>query len=410
MSASFAAKARLADLAMFGGPPLFATPRPMGQLSAPPVDDFLARIRQACEDRCLTNNGPLARELERRLADFHQVPHCVAVANAGLGLSMLMRILAAGRRGRVIMPAYSFRGLPHFAAWAQQTPCFCDVDAHRHTLDPACVERAATADTSCILAVGSCHDAGDIAGLETVARRHDIPLVFDSVYRAGATADGRPAGSSGRAEVFSLHASKLINGFEGGYVTTHDPHLARLLRWQRNFCYPGPETLDLEDQVHVIGLNAKLNEFHAAMALSSLDHLDVVIARNRARLEAWRQALSGLPGLALPEYPPDQANPHQMPLLEVTPPWPLDRDAMVTLLRAEGAAIHAHYSPILPRAYSGGILPFPVPVAEGLAGRFLQLPAGDHVSSQDIAALGGLFRFLAEHGRAVAAHLAELKA
>lgn len=398
-------KTRLEDLALFGGSPLFDAPRPMAQLSAPPVEAFLDNIRLAYEGRRLTNDGPLVRRLEARLAALHQVPHCVAVANAGLGLTMLMAILAGGRRGRVVMPAFSFRGLPHFAAWAGQQPCFCDVDPHSHTLDPAAADLAVTPDTTSILAVGSPHDAGDIAGLEAVAERHGVPLIFDSVYRAGATADGRPAGGNGRAEVFSLHATKLVNGFEGGYITTRDETLARLLRWQRNFCFPGPETLDLEDQAHVIGLNAKLNEFHAAMALASLDELDAIRARNKGRHEAWQRALVGLPGLALLDYPAGETQHYQLAVLEVRPAWPLGRDETVAVLRAEGVAIHAYYSPLLPRSSKGGVQPLPVPVAEDLARRFLQLPCGDHVSLGDIAALGNLFRFLAGRGRSVADRL-----
>ena len=116
-------KTTLDDLAIFGGPPLFSEVRPIGQLAVPAQEAFLDRVKQAYDARRLSNDGPQVRELEERLAEFHGVRHCIALANAGLGLMMLMQILAQGRSGQVIMPAFTFRGLPHFARWAGQTQC-----------------------------------------------------------------------------------------------------------------------------------------------------------------------------------------------------------------------------------------------------------------------------------------------
>ena len=392
----------IADLALFGGPPLFSTPRPIGQLDAPPVDEYLALLRQVMVNRRLTNDGPMVQELETRLAAWHGVAHCVALASAGLGLMMLTQIFAEGRRGEIVMPAFTFRGLPHFAAWAGQTPRFADVDPITHTLTPQAVATAIGEHTTSILAVCNCQSPGDIAGLCAVAERHQLPIFFDSVYGLGSNYAGRRLGGFGRAEVFSLHASKLLNGFEGGYITTNDADLARLVRYQRNFCYGSD---DDETAGRVIGLNAKLNELHAAMALLSLDRIDASIAANRERYETYVTACADIQGLRLLAYPEPAVAPSGYPLVivELLPSWPLDRERMIALLRAEGAIIGPYYSPPLHRR-EGAPTPTPsLPVTEDLARRFIQLPCGSLVSAADIDAIAGLLRFVAAHGAEIAA-------
>ncbi|HRJ23408.1 MAG TPA: aminotransferase class I/II-fold pyridoxal phosphate-dependent enzyme [Thauera sp.] len=387
------------ELALFGGPALFQRPRSIGQLDAPPIEPFLASLKSIIEQRRLTNDGPFVRELEAQLAAYHGVAHVVALANAGLGLMMLMQTFSDGRPGTVIMPAFSFRGLPHFARWAGQTPCFADVTPDTHTLQPESVENCITDRTRSILAVCNVNGAGNIDDLTSVAARHGIPLFFDSVYGIGNRYGQTRLGGFGRAEVFSLHATKLLNGFEGGYVTTNDAGLAQSLRHQRNFAY-GSDTAGLPP--HLLGCNAKLNEIHAAMALHSLQNINAIIDANRRRFALYRKALSTLPGLSLlaPTGPDAETWNHSMVIAEIAPEWPLSRDFTCALLRAEGVAINPYYSPPLHLKDND---PVRLPVTESLAQRFLQLPAGHQVRPDDIAAIGELLQFLHAHGDSIAA-------
>lgn len=394
-------KHSVTDLALFGGPPLFSTPRPIGQLDAPPLEEYLALARRILVERRFTNDGPLVQELEVRLAAYHGVGHCIALANAGVGLMMLMQIFPAGRRGEIVMPAFSYRGLPHFAQWADQMPRFADVDPDTHTLSPATVEAVLGENTTAILGVCNFNHPGDIDGLCDLARRRGLPIFFDSVAGQGATHQGRMLGGFGRAEVFSLHATKLLNGFEGGYVTTDDGELAQVLRCQRNFGFGldgGP----------VAGLNAKLNEFHAAMALLCLDRIDETIAANRVRYQAYQRVCAGIPGLRLVDYAAGERSNYHMVVAELTEGWPLDRDRTVALMRAEGAVVGLYYSPPLhlsshcPKGYAVA----PLPVSESLARRVLQLPAGAMTSLDDVASIGALLRFVSQEGAAIVRRLA----
>jgi len=376
------------DLGLFGGIPLFSTPRPIGQLAVPDIDRFLTFANGTAIPDAI-------RELECRLAAYHGVDHCIAMANAGFAIMLLMRHFAAGRAGNVIMPSFTFRGLPHFGVWAGQTPRFCDVDRTSHGLDPARVAAAIDAHTTSILAVCNAHHPGDIDGLCTVARDAGIPIFFDSVYALGCTHRGRLLGAFGQAEVYSLHATKLLNGFEGGYVTTSDAALARALRHAA-----GPA-----------GLDVGLDPLHAAMALASLDDLDQVIARNEERYRTYRRLTADLAGFDVVERhgePRERYN-HLLVVGRIGADWPLDRDRTVALLRAEGANIHPYYSPPLHRSVHcpPGCGDVELPVTDHLASCLLQLPSGDLVSDGDVEDLAALLHLIAAHGDEIAARLDE---
>lgn len=380
------------DIGILGGEPLFAAARPIGQLSAPPYGEFLTKLRHIFEAGRLSDGASVV-ELEERLAAFHGVPHCIAMASAALGITALLR-RAGTDRTEVIMPAFTYRGLPHFARQAHRQPVFCDVDEGTHGLDPAAVEAALGARTGAVLAVANFNDPGAIDELTALAGRRGVPLIIDSVNAVGSAYGGRRLGGFGDAEAYSLHATKLVNGFEGGYITTRDAALARELRASRN-----------------APVNARLSEVHAAMALLSLAHLDETVARNRERYDAYRAVCARLGGLALLPYreSPGALCTYQLVVVEVRPPWPLTRDETVRVLQAEGAAVLPYYSPPLHRNPDETAAPA-LPVTDKLAQRYLHLPAGDHVSVADIERLGERLELVQRRGSEIASRLREAQA
>lgn len=388
----------VAQLGIFGGPPTFITARPIGQLALPDADLFFRHTATMFSRRRLTNNGPLVQELERRLCELHAVPHCVAFANASLALVLLMQAVARRVAGEVIMPAFTYPGLPHLAQWAGFRPRFCDIEARSHALDPGSASAAISADTALILAVHQVNSPCFIPEFEQLARDSKVPLIFDSVHGAHCTFQGRPIGCFGRAEVFSLHATKLLNGFEGGYVTTRDAALADVLRRQRNFGI-------VDDGVTAsIGLNAKLNEIHAAAALSCLGDLNQLVQRNRQRYQEYCAAFAGIAGLDWVRYEDDGARwNYEFFLLEVTENFPLSRDQAVAILRGEKALARPYYSPPLHQSEHcpASVTPPVLPVSERMARRFIQMPVGETLAPGDPRVLADLFRFMGDHAAAI---------
>ncbi len=121
-------------------------------------------------------------------------------------------------------------------------------------------------------------------------------LLFDAAHAFGCAYKGKFVGGFGRCEIFSFHATKFFNSFEGGAILTNDDTLAEKTRLMRNFGFGG------YDNVIYIGTNGKMTEVCAAMGLTSLESVQGFIETNRRNYHAYRQGLEGVPGLSMITY------------------------------------------------------------------------------------------------------------
>src|SRR5258708_30377314 len=112
----FLTKPPPADLAVFGGAPLFDTIRSISNLVQPDVEQFLSYSRTFFDARQYTDHGPVEQQLEKRLAEFHQVEHCVSFAGGFWGLVLAMKCLALPGKTEVVMPSLTYRRLADIVA------------------------------------------------------------------------------------------------------------------------------------------------------------------------------------------------------------------------------------------------------------------------------------------------------
>ncbi|QHG66291.1 aminotransferase class I/II-fold pyridoxal phosphate-dependent enzyme [Pseudomonas putida] len=390
------AKRTITDLALFGADPLFVAPRSTSSLVAPDFDRFLSYSRVFYDAHQYTNNGPVVQMLEQRLADFHQTRFCITFCSGFWALVLTIRALALPGRKELLMPSLTYRRMADVAAWAGLTPRFCDVDADTLAISAHTARSHINDDTALILGVHPIVNCCDVTALEQLSQDTGIPLFLDAVESVYETFDGRKVGSFGVAECFSLHASKLLNGFEGGYITTNDAALAQRLLAMRGFGFYTP------DNVVELGMNAKLNEVHAAMALAGLDNLEQQVADNRQRYRIYQRELQGIVGARLVAFDETEGCGFKNILIELLDAWPLPRELTIRLLNAEHVLARAYYSPPLHMKTSGyPTLTGQLPVTEYLAERYLLLPCGNFVDEQDIVEVCRLMRFLSEQAEAI---------
>src|SRR5882724_336712 len=221
------------QLALFGGRPAFDRPLHVGRPNIGSRKRFFELLEGALDRGWLTNSGPLVDEFEKKVSDYVGVKHCVSICNATIALEIAIR--AAKLDGEVILPSFTFVATAHALQWQKITPVFCDIDPATHTIDPAKVERMITPRTTGILGVHLWGRGCDVEALAAIARRRNLKLLFDAAHAFGCTHRGKMIGGFGDAEVFSFHATKFLNSFEGGAVVTNDDELARKVRLMKNF-------------------------------------------------------------------------------------------------------------------------------------------------------------------------------
>jgi dTDP-4-amino-4,6-dideoxygalactose transaminase len=389
------------ELAVFGGAPAFAAPVHVAQLNLPDWQAVEESFRGIFRRRYYANNGPLVRTLDEALAEHLGVDHAVCVTNGTVGLMILARALELS--GEVIVPAFTFPATAHALSWAGLTPVLCDVSVASHMITPADVVAAMSGNTTGIVGVHLWGRACDPDGLQDLATKRQLTLFFDACHAIGCTHRGRAIGGLGAGEVFSFHATKVLNGAEGGCVTTNDSRLADRLRTMRNF--HARETFAPVDA----RLNGKMSEAQAAMALLSLADLPRNIAANKERHRLYGERLRGVAGLSLMQYA-DEANNYQYIVVDVDEAaCGLHRDILLRVLTAENVLCRRHFYPGLHRMapYRGSVSARlgAFPGTERLCGRLLQLPTGQAVTPDDIERICDLLLGVVGHAEEVTARL-----
>lgn len=388
-------KSKLADLVLFGGKPAFSEPLHVGRPNVGDWDSFLRRVRDIWDRRWFTNNGQYVREFEQKLAGVLGVKHCIPVCNGTVAMELAIRAL--GLRGEVIVPSFTFIATAHALQWQEITPVFCDIDRSSHNLDPKRVEQMITPRTTGIIGVHLWGRPCDVDALSAIARRHHLKLLYDAAHAFGCSCRGTMLGNFGEAEVFSFHATKFFNTFEGGAVATNDDALAAKIRLMKNFGFQG------YDNVIYIGTNGKMTEISAAMGLAGLENLEESIAVNRANYCAYKRGLGDLPGLKMITYDEGERSNFQYVALEVDEAEAgIGRDQLLELLHAENVLARRYFFPgchrmepyrsLFPHA---GLL---LPETERVARRILSLPTGASVGAADIETICSLVSIAVKHG------------
>lgn len=382
-------KYQVSDLAFFGGTPAFAEPLHVGRPNIGDRERLMARIEDILERRWFTNNGPYVQEFEQKLADLTGVKHAVAMTNATIALEIAIR--AVGLTGEVIVPSFTFIATAHALQWQQITPVFCDIDPTTHCIDPSKIERMITPRTTGIIGVHVWGNPCDVEALTVIADRHNLTLMFDAAHALGCSYKGQMIGQFGEAEIFSFHATKFINAFEGGLVTTNNDELAQRLRYMRNFGFAG------YDNVEYIGINGKMTEISAAMGITSLESMDEIIEANYRNYRCYQSKLANIPGIELFTYGASEKRNYQYIIVEVDQQKTgISRDLLVKILHAENVLARRYFypgchqmEPYRSHFPHAGLL---LPETERLTQRVMSLPNGTAVEEQAVETVANLIR------------------
>jgi dTDP-4-amino-4,6-dideoxygalactose transaminase len=233
-----------------------------------------------------------------------------------------------------------------------------------------------------------------------IAERRGLKIIFDAAHAFGCSYKGKMIGNFGHAEVFSFHATKFFNTFEGGAVVTNDDDLAARVRLMKNFGFAG------YDKVIYIGTNGKMTEVSAAMGLASLESMSDFIAANHKNYMLYRELLSGIPGVRVLSLDDVERSNYQYVVLEVDEAASgISRDTLIKTLHAENIIARRYFYPgchrMEPyRSYfpHAGIL---LQNTEIVASKVLLLPTGTSISEKDVKCICSIISFLVDHGNEI---------
>ena len=340
----------------------------------PPLEEYIQEISSLWDSRWLTNQGEKHQTLERMLREYFNAPNVTLFTNGHLALEGILAAL--GLTGEVITTPFTFTSTTNAIVRCGCRPVFCDVDPETYTLDPAKIDALITPETTAIVPVHVYGTLCDVEAIEAIAKKHGLKVVYDAAHAFGVKKNGVSAACFGDAAMFSFHATKVFHTVEGGCVVYKDPALREKLDVGKNFGVCGEDILEAAP-------NAKMSEFHAAMGICNLRHIDEYVAGRKQAAERYRKNLAGVPGLTLlQEQPGVESNYAYFPVVFDGAKY--SRDEAATRLAEHGIFARKYFYPLTNHCTAYGFRGDETPIAKHVSDNVLCLPLYPELALEDV--------------------------
>ncbi|MCQ6963440.1 DegT/DnrJ/EryC1/StrS family aminotransferase [Methanolobus chelungpuianus] len=259
------------------------------------LDEYIDSIY---ETSILTNNGPLVQELTKRLQEYLGVENLLLVSNGTVALQIAYRVFSLS--GQAITTPFSFVATTSSLVWERIEPVFVDIDPETLCMDPSKIEDAITSRTTAIVPVHVFGNSCEVEQISKIASERDLKVIYDGAHAFGVQYKGKSLLAYGDATTLSFHATKLFHTIEGGAIIFKDRDAYNKARLMINF------GIDNSNSVVGVGINAKMNEFQAAMGLCVLDEIGTIMTERKNIWHQYQKSLEGL--LKFIKYNPSASN------------------------------------------------------------------------------------------------------
>ena len=252
----------------------------------PPKEEFCSLIESVWETNQITNNGPLLKQFESMVKSYLGVDSFQFVANGTLALQLAISGLGIDG-GEIITTPFSYVATTNAILWQGCRPVFADIDPDSFCIDPDKIESCITKDTKAIMPVHVFGNACDTERIEQIAAANGLKVIYDSAHAFGVNYKNKSIVSNGDISICSFHATKLFHTIEGGGIICKDEQVGQKVDLQKRFGHNADIHLDL-------GINAKANEFQAAMGICNLKYLEQNIMQRKQKWLLYDSLLSGI--------------------------------------------------------------------------------------------------------------------
>jgi dTDP-4-amino-4,6-dideoxygalactose transaminase len=261
---------------------------PVTKSFLPPLEEYTAKVKRAFDKEWLTNRGELVLELEQKLVDYLELKESkILITNNGtIPIQIALKLLA--KRGEVITTPFSYVATTAAIVWENCTPVFVDIHPEYLTIDTTKIEEAITVKTTCILATHVFGNPCNIEVIEAIAKKHNLNVIFDAAHCFGVKYKGKSIFEYGDVSTCSFHATKLFHTGEGGALFTNNTELFHKCFYSHAFGHLGP------NEYYGVGINGKISELNAAMGLSVLPYMDLIIEERKKIVSFYNNKLNFL--------------------------------------------------------------------------------------------------------------------
>ncbi len=254
----------------------------------PPIEEYKDKIEEIWETCWLTNDGPIHQEFEEEIEKYLGVNNAVLFVNGHSALEVAIKYFDL--EGEVITTPFTYGSTTHAITNNDLTPVFCDIKKDSLNIDPDKIEDLITDKTSAIIPVHVFGNPCDVDKIEEIAEKNNLKVIYDAAHTFGVEIDGKGIGTFGDISMFSLHATKIYHSIEGGILTFENDDYDEELKLMKEFGMEDNDAL-------VQGLNAKMNEFQAAMGLLNLDYIEEIIEKRKELVHKYKDYIEDIEGI-----------------------------------------------------------------------------------------------------------------
>ncbi len=346
----------------------------------PPLEEFQIYLEDIWASKQLTNQGKYHQLFEKNLAEYLNVKYVSLFSNGTLALISALQTLRI--TGEVITTPFSFVATTHALHWNGIKPVFCDIDPITYNIDPRKIEPVITPKTTAIMPVHVYGNPCDVAAIHDIAETYGLKVIYDACHAFGVTLNNNSILNFGDLSVLSFHATKVFTTFEGGAIISHDETTKKRIDFLKNFGFAGETT------VVAPGINAKMNEFQAALGMLQLKYIDQSIQRRKEITENYRRNLHEISGITFPiDLPEVRHNYAYFPILIDEIKFGKSRDDIYDELKKHSIFTRRYFFPLISQfpTYRGleSAVPGSLPIAENVTQRILCLPIYPELKEKD---------------------------
>ncbi|HIS86806.1 MAG TPA: DegT/DnrJ/EryC1/StrS family aminotransferase [Candidatus Caccenecus avistercoris] len=259
----------------------------------PPYEEYITEIKKIWDNNILTNYGPINIELQNKLEKYLDIDKVHFVNNGTIALLLAIDCLGLENVDIITTP-FSFIATASSIVWQKCKPIFVDINPESLNIDPEKIEEKITPRTKAILAVHCFGIPCDVEKIQEIAQKNNLFVIYDAAHAFGVKYKNKSLLSYGDISCCSLHATKIYHSVEGGLCVVNNKKYEEKMEAIKKFG-------TINNSYKFIGINAKNSEFHAAMGICVLNHLDEIILTRKRIYQQYVKELKDL--VEIPSIP-----------------------------------------------------------------------------------------------------------
>ena len=369
-------KKNIFDLAIYNNKKkIFKIPISTSSLAKPNKKEFFKNIK------INLNKKPeyIISNFENEIRKYHNSKYCVSFCNGFWALVHTINILKIKKKKHALLPSMTYRRLADVCSWANLVPKFCEINKYDLAINVSDVEQKINKNSAILLAVNPMVANLDYKKLKKINKK--IPVLVDNVEKGNFW---NTSISKKFTQIYSLHASKLLNGAEGGYVLTNSFEVySKLLDARGNF------------EKNNSGFN--LNPLHALVAVTNLKEIKLLIQHNKKIFLEYKKQLKYNKFFKLIDHNLHNPN-YKMILVRLKKKVKIHRDNIIKILNSENILARSYYRPPLHKKKMGyKFIAKNLKTTNKEKDKYLILPSGYKTRSSDVKKVVYFLNFIMKH-------------